>query len=100
MFVDNFAVPVTLGDIQGGTVGATHILSPYRQESFVCNLAAPIDAVAEQVAGRLEDRQKGARVAVNAARAARLYDSTNNAKQLMQLVQSLDAPTAPGSLQS
>ena len=100
MFVDNFAVPVTLGDIQGGTVGATHILSPSREESFPCNLAAATDTVAQQVADILQDTQKGARVAVNAARAARLYDSTANAKQLMQLMQGCGAPTAADSVQS
>lgn len=84
--------------VQGDTVGATYILSPARYESFTCDLAAAADAVAHNVADILEDRQKCARVAMHAAAAARQYDSTANAKQLMALVQEhAQLSTAPDS---
>jgi hypothetical protein len=73
--------------LQGGTVGAAHTLSPARAESFACNLTASADVIAQQVVEILEDRQKCALVARNAAAASRAYDSTANAKQLMDMVE-------------
>lgn len=93
------SVLLTLGDMQGDTVGATYILSPCREESFACNLTAAVDAVVQQVADVLEDTQKCARVAVNAARAARQYDSIANAKKLMQVVQAHAGVSAVDSVQ-
>jgi hypothetical protein len=72
--------------VQGDTVGATHILDPKRGESFACNLTAAAHDIARQVSDVLEDRGKCARVAVQAAGAARKYDSIANAKQLLALV--------------
>lgn len=82
--------------MQGETVGATHILNPTRDESFSCNLTAAAGSVAQQVVDILKDRQKCARVSMLAAAAARQYDSTANAKQLMELVQGhVSNDTAP-----
>lgn len=72
--------------VQGDSVGATHILSAERQESFAVDLSADAESVAQQIAIVLEDTSACAKVALRAMNAARLYNSQANAEQLMSLV--------------
>lgn len=73
--------------LQGHNVGATHTLSPERQEAFALDLTQPAIVLAKQIEALLGDEQTLRNIGNRATHAARAYDEAANAAALLNVMQ-------------